>query len=103
MVTLILLIIDTKILFILHFISSYFITLELYIRPSNTMTLFKTITATTTAATTITITVIIIIIIIMISTTIFQKITEKLDKMTYFVLTILGVLLPPKVLYGTQR
>ena len=103
MVTLILLIIDTKILFILHFISSYFITLELYIRPSNTMTLFKTITATTTAATTITTTVIIIIIIIMISTTIFQKITEKLDKMTYFVLTILGVLLPPKVLYGTQR
>ena len=104
MVTLILLIIDTKILFRLPFISSYFITLELYIRPSNTMTLFKTITATTTAATTITITVIIIIIIIiMISTTIFQKITEKLDKMTYFVLTILGVLLPPKVLYGTQR
>ena len=103
MLTLILLIIDTKILFILHFISSYFITLELYIRPSNTMTLFKTITATTTAATTITTTVIIIIIIIMISTTIFQKITEKLDKMTYFVLTILGVLLPAKVLYGTQR
>ena len=103
MVTLILLIIDTKILFRLPFISSYFITLELYIRPSNTMTLFKTITATTTAATTITTTVIIIIIIIMISTTIFQKITEKLDKMTYFVLTILGVLLPPKVLYGTQR
>ena len=101
MVTLILLIIDTKILFRLPFISSYFITLELYIRPSNTMTLFKTITATTTAATTITTTV--IIIIIMISTTIFQKITEKLDKMTYFVLTILGVLLPPKVLYGTQR
>ena len=67
------------------------------------MTLFKTITATTTAATTITTTVIIIIIIIMISTTIFQKITEKLDKMTYFVLTILGVLLPAKVLYGTQR
>ena len=84
MVTLILLIIDTNILFILPFISSYFITLELYIRPSNTMTLFKTITATTTAATTITTTVIIIIIIIiiiikiiitMISTTIFQNIT----------------------------
>ena len=101
MVTLILLIIDTKILFILPFISSYFITLELYIRRSNTMTLFKTITATTTAATTITTTV--IIITTMISTTIFQNITEKLDKMTYFVLTILGVLLPPKVLYGTQR
>ena len=81
MVTLILLIIDTNILFILPFISSYFITLELYIRPSNTMTLFKTITATTTTATTITTTVIIIIIIIikiiitMISTTIFQNIT----------------------------
>ena len=38
MVTLILLIIDTNILFILPFISSYFITLELYIRLSNTNT-----------------------------------------------------------------
>lgn len=39
MVTLILLIIDTNILFILPFISSYFITLELYIRLSNTQIL----------------------------------------------------------------
>ena len=38
----------------------------------------------------------IIIIIIMISTTMFQKnITEKLEKMTYFVFSILEVLLPP--------
>ena len=35
---------------------------------------------------------------IMISTTIFQNITEKLEKMTYFVSTIFGVLWPPKVL-----
>ena len=32
----------------------------------------------------------------------FQNVTEKLEKMTYFVSTILGVLLPPKVLYATQ-
>ena len=38
----------------------------------------------------------------MISTTIFQKITENLEKITYFVFTILGVLLPPKVLYPTH-
>ena len=31
----------------------------------------------------------------MISTTMFQNITEKLEKMTYFVFTILGVLLRP--------
>ena len=36
-----------------------------------------------------------VIIIIMISTTMFQNITEKLEKMTYFVFTILGVLLRP--------
>ena len=39
---------------------------------------------------------------IMISTTMFQNITEKLEKMTYFVFTILGVLLPPKILYATR-
>ena len=37
-----------------------------------------------------------------ISITIFQNITEKLEKMTYFVFTILGVLLPPKVFYATK-
>ena len=37
-----------------------------------------------------------------ISITIFQNITEKLEKMTYFVSTILGVLLPPKVFYATK-
>ena len=35
----------------------------------------------------------------MTSTTIFQNITEKLEKVTCFVFTILGVLLPPKELY----
>ena len=54
------------------------------------MTLYKLIIAII-----MTITIIIIIIIIMISTTMFQNITEKLEKMTYFVFTILGVLLPP--------
>ena len=39
---------------------------------------------------------------IMISRTIFQNITEKLEKITYFVLTILWVLLSPKMLYATQ-
>ena len=39
-----------------------------------------------------------ITIIIMISTKIFQNITEKLEKVTYFVFTIFGVLLPLKVL-----
>ena len=43
-----------------------------------------------------------IIITMMISTTIFQNITEKLEKMTYFVFTILEVLLPAKVLYATH-
>ena len=38
----------------------------------------------------------------MISTTIFQNITEKLERTAYFVLTILEVLLPPKVLYATH-
>ena len=42
------------------------------------------------------------IIIMMISTTIFQSITEKLEKMTYFVFTFLGVLLPPNLLYATR-
>ena len=40
--------------------------------------------------------------IISISTTIFQSITEKLEEMTYFVFPVLGVLLPPKVLYVTH-
>ena len=34
---------------------------------------------------------------------VFQNVTEKLEKVTYFVSTILGVLLPPKVLYATHR
>ena len=33
---------------------------------------------------------------------VFQNVTEKLEKVTYFVSTILGVLLPPKVLYATH-
>ena len=41
--------------------------------------------------------IIIIIVIIMISTIIFQHITEKLENMTYFAFFILEVLLPPKV------
>ena len=52
--------------------------------------------------TTIAIIIILIIIPIIISTTIFQNITEKLEKMTYFVFTILGVLLPLKVSYATH-
>ena len=44
--------------------------------------------------------IIITIITIMISTTIFQNITEKLEKMTYFAFTMLGVLLLPKVFYA---
>ena len=59
------------------------------------MTLYKIII-------TITIMAIIIIIIIIIWATIFQNVTEKLEKMTYFVFKILGVLLLPKVLYGTH-
>ena len=39
----------------------------------------------------------------MISATIFQNVTEKLERMTYFVLTILKVPLPPKVLYATRE
>ena len=62
------------------------------------MNLFKIITAI------IIMTVIMKIRIItkIISITIFQNITEKLEKMTYFVFTILGVLLPPKVFYATK-
>ena len=40
---------------------------------------------------------------IMISATIFQNITEKLEKMIYFIFTILGVLLPPKALYANYE
>ena len=38
----------------------------------------------------------------MISKIILQNYTEKLEKMTYLTFTILGVLLPPKVLYITH-
>ena len=41
-------------------------------------------------------------VITMILTTIFQNITEKLEKKTYFVVTILGVLLLLKVFYATN-
>ena len=58
------------------------------------MTLYKIIITITIMA--------IIIIIIIIWATIFQNVTEKLEKMTYFVFKILGVLLLPKVLYGTH-
>ena len=61
------------------------------------MTLFKIILTIII----ITITMIIIIEII-ISTTIFENITEKLEKVIYFVFTILGVLLSPNVLYITH-
>ena len=40
---------------------------------------------------------------IMISTTIFQDITELLEKITYFVFTILRVLLALKVLDATGK
>ena len=42
------------------------------------------------------------IIIIIISTTISQNITEKIEKITYFAFTILGVLLAPKVFYASH-
>ena len=63
------------------------------------MTLFKIII--TIIMMTITMTII-VIIMIMISTTIFQNITEQLEKMTRFIFTILGVLLPLKMLYATH-
>ena len=104
MATLIFLIIDIGILVILPYKGSYFITSELYIRPSNTntretMTLFKIIITITIMAIT---TALIIMTIKMISTTIFRNITEKLEKIRYFVFTIFGVLLLPKVLYATH-
>ena len=43
-----------------------------------------------------------IITTMMISTTIFQNISEKLEKMAYFIFTIMEVLLPPSVLYVTH-
>ena len=87
MATLIFLIMDIGILVILPYKGSFFITSELYIRPSNTntretMTLFKIIITITIMAIT---TALIIMTIIMISTTIFRNITEKLEKMRYFV------------------
>ena len=60
------------------------------------MTLFKIIT------TAIIMTVIKTTIMILISTTVFKNINEQLEKMIYFVFTILGMLLPPKVLYATH-
>ena len=50
-----------------------------------------------------TVIIIIIIIMIIISTTIFQNITDKLVKITYFVFTIFFVFLLPKVLYAAQE
>ena len=44
----------------------------------------------------------VIVIIIIILTIIFQNITEKSEKMTYFVFTILGMLLPSKMFYATH-
>ena len=43
-----------------------------------------------------------IMIIIMISATTFQNITEKLEKKTYFVFTILEILLQPMMLHATH-
>ena len=60
-----------------------------------TMTLFKIIIIIKIL---IIMTMLTITVIIMISTKIFQNITEKLEKVTYFVFTIFGVLLPLKVL-----
>ena len=65
------------------------------------MTLFK-MTVTITIMTITMIIIIIIIITIMISTRIFENITEKLGKITFFLFTILRVLLPPKVFYVTH-
>ena len=42
-------------------------------------------------------------IIIMILTTIFQSITEELEKMKYLVFKLFEVLLLPKVLYAIHR
>ena len=80
------------------YIGDYFITAELLLQILIlwTMTLLEIITI-------IIITAVIIIMMISISTTIFQSITEKLEEMTYFVFTVLGVLLPPKVLYVTHE
>ena len=105
MASLIFLIIDIKILVMvmLPYISSYFITSELYIRSSNTNTRNNDPIITTTTTATTAIIIITITIVIMISTTIFQNITETLEKVTYFVFIILRVLLPSNVLYATGR
>ena len=87
----------------LPYISSYFITSELYIRSSNTNTRNNDPIITTTTTATTAIIIITITIVIMISTTIFQNITETLEKVTYFVFIILRVLLPSNVLYATGR
>ena len=63
-----------------------------------TMTLLKIITIII-----ITTVIIIIIMMIIISTTIFQNITDKLEKITYFVFTIFFVFRLPKVLDATQE
>ena len=95
MASLIFLIIDVEILVILPYISSYFVTLELYIRPQllilGTTALFKIII--TKIIIIMTILIIKITKMIMISTAILQNITEKLEKMTCFVSTISKVLL----------
>ena len=99
MASLIFLIIDIEIPVKLPYISSYFITSDakdLQILILGTMILFKIIITIIMAIT------MMIITTMMISTTIFQNITEKLEKMTYFVFTILGKLLPHKVLYATN-
>ena len=105
MASLIFLIIDIKILVMvmLPYISSYFITSELYIRSSNTNTRNNDPIITTATTATTAILIITITIVIMISTTIFQNITETLEKVTYFVFIILRVLLPSNVLYATGR
>ena len=105
MASLIFLIIDIKILVMvmLPYISSYFITSELYIRSSNTNTRNNDPIITTATTATTAIIIITITIVIMISTTIFQNITETLEKVTYLVFIILRVLLPSNVLYATGR
>ena len=65
------------------------------------MTLLKIITIII-ITTTVIITIIIIMMMI-ISTTIFQNITDKLEKITYFVFTIFFLFLLPKVLHAAQK
>ena len=99
MASLIFLIIDIEIPVKLPYISSYFITSDakdLQILILGTIILFKIIITIIMAIT------MMIITTMMISTTIFQNISEKLEKMAYFIFTIMEVLLPPSVLYVTH-